>query len=74
MYRTYLFILLCLNLVFAQIESEFSGYLLDLMEQMNRERKITFVFSSHDQQVIQRAKRLLILKDGQIVEDKTIEG
>jgi putative ABC transport system ATP-binding protein len=58
----------------ANLDTATGADLLDLMEQMNRERNITFVFSSHDQQVIQRAKRLLTLKDGQIVEDKIIEG
>jgi len=57
----------------ANLDSETGGDLLDLMEKMNRERNITFVFSSHDQQVIDRARRLLILKDGKIVEDKTVE-
>jgi putative ABC transport system ATP-binding protein len=34
------------------------------MEKMNREKNITFIFSSHDKQVIDRAGKLLILKDG----------
>jgi putative ABC transport system ATP-binding protein len=58
----------------ANLDTATGADLLDLMEQMNRERNITFVFSSHDQQVIKRAKRLLILKDGQIVKDETIGG
>ncbi len=58
----------------ANLDTATGSDLLDLMEQMNRERNITFVFSSHDQQVIKRAKRLLTLKDGKIVEDKMIEG
>ncbi len=57
----------------ANLDTATGSDLLDLMEQMNRERNITFVFSSHDQQVIKRARRLLTLKDGKIVEDKTIE-
>jgi putative ABC transport system ATP-binding protein len=58
----------------ANLDTATGADLLDLMEQMNRERNITFVFSSHDQQVIQRAKRLLTLKDGQIVKDEKIGG
>lgn len=58
----------------ANLDSATGADLLDLMEKMNRERGITFVFSSHDQQVIDRARRLLILKDGRIVEDKTVEN
>jgi putative ABC transport system ATP-binding protein len=36
---------------------------------MNREKGITFVFSSHDRQVLEHARRVVILRDGQIVED-----
>ena len=50
----------------ANLDSKTGGKLLDLMEQMNRDKNITFIFSSHDQQVIDRAKRLIILKDGAI--------
>jgi len=50
----------------ANLDSITAGHLLDLMEQMNKEKSITFIFSSHDKQVMDRAKRLLILKDGKI--------
>lgn len=50
----------------ANLDSVTAGHLLDLMEQMNADKKITFIFSSHDKQVIDRAKRLVILKDGMI--------
>lgn len=50
----------------ANLDSVTAGHLLDLMEQMNRNKNITFIFSSHDKQVMDRAKRLLILKDGMI--------
>lgn len=52
----------------ANLDSKTGGKLLDMMEKMNEEKNITFIFSSHDQQVIDRAKRLLILKDGMIAE------
>jgi putative ABC transport system ATP-binding protein len=48
----------------ANLDSVTAGHLLDLMEQMNKDKNITFIFSSHDKQVMDRAKRLLILKDG----------
>lgn len=54
----------------ANLDSKTGEELLDLMENMNREKQITFVFSSHDPQVIERAHRLITLIDGQIVEDK----
>jgi putative ABC transport system ATP-binding protein len=50
----------------ANLDSDTGANLLDLMEQMNREREITFVFSSHDPQVIERARRLVKLRDGKI--------
>jgi len=55
----------------ANLDSKTGDVLLDLMEKMNKDKNITFIFSSHDKQVIDRAKRLLILKDGLIVEDKS---
>ncbi len=54
----------------ANLDSETAVKLLELMENLNHHDGITFVFSSHDPQVIERAHRLLILKDGQIVTDK----
>ncbi len=53
----------------ANLDSANGSKLLDLMEKMNEEKNITFIFSSHDKQVIERAKRLIILKDGQIVNE-----
>lgn len=50
----------------ANLDSKTADNLLSLMEKMNREKNITFIFSSHDQQVIDRAKTLVILKDGEI--------
>ncbi len=50
----------------ANLDSATAGNLLDLMQQMNQQRNLTFVFSSHDSKVIDRAGRLVILKDGRI--------
>lgn len=54
----------------ANLDSTTGNNLLDLMEKMNEEKNITFIFSSHDKKVIDRAKRLLILKDGKINGEK----
>ena len=54
----------------ANLDSKTGENLLDIMQQMNEKRGITFVFSSHDEQVIERAKRLIILKDGMIESEK----
>lgn len=50
----------------ANIDTATGNALLDLMERMNSEKHITFIFSSHDPQVIGRGKRLLHLRDGRI--------
>lgn len=50
----------------ANLDSETGSVLLDLMEKMNKEKNITFIFSCHDKQVIDRAGILLKLKDGKI--------
>jgi putative ABC transport system ATP-binding protein len=50
----------------ANLDSKTGDILLDIMERMNREKEITFVFSSHDPQVIERGKRLVLLHDGMI--------
>ena len=50
----------------ANLDSKTGDILLDMMQRMNKEKNITFIFSSHDEQVMDRAERLLILKDGLI--------
>jgi putative ABC transport system ATP-binding protein len=53
----------------ANLDSKTGAMLLDIMERMNREKQITFVFSSHDPQVIERGRRLVRLHDGMIESD-----
>jgi len=43
--------------------------LLDIMHRLNREEGMTFIFSTHDQRVIDRAERVITLEDGKIVSD-----
>ncbi|MEQ9104122.1 MAG: ABC transporter ATP-binding protein [Rhodothermales bacterium] len=54
----------------ANLDSETGARLLDLMKQMNEQTGITFLFSTHDPMVIERARRLILLKDGQIARDE----
>jgi putative ABC transport system ATP-binding protein len=54
----------------ANLDSATSGALLDMMHELNRETGMTFVFSTHDESVMERARRLVTLKDGQIAADK----
>ena len=53
----------------ANLDSVSTANLLDLMAQLNKEENITFVFSTHDQRVIDRARRVITLEDGKIVTD-----
>jgi putative ABC transport system ATP-binding protein len=57
----------------ANLDSASTTQLLDIMARLNREEGITFVFSTHDQRVIDRAHRVVTLEDGQIVKDETQE-
>ncbi|MFH0990769.1 MAG: ABC transporter ATP-binding protein [bacterium] len=57
----------------ANLDSAMGIALLELMERLNHERQITFVFSSHDPQVIQRGHRVVILRDGRIESDRIIQ-
>ena len=54
----------------ANLDSESTAGLLDMMAEMNKEENITFVFSTHDQRVIDRARRVVTLVDGKIVSDE----
>ncbi len=50
----------------ANVDSKTAAALLDLMIRLNEERQATFLFSTHDQNVMKRSKRLILLKDGMI--------
>lgn len=54
----------------ANLDSQSAENLLDLMEKMNNDHKITFIFSSHDEKVIRRARRVITLVDGKIESDE----
>ena len=54
----------------ANLDSKSTANLLDIMSRLNREENITFIFSSHDQRVIDRARRVVTLVDGKIISDR----
>lgn len=54
----------------ANLDSATSAALLDVMEHLNREHGVTFVFSTHDPRVMERARRLISLVDGAVAEDR----
>ncbi len=51
----------------ANLDSATGAALLDLMRNLNESRGVTFVFSTHDAMVMERARRIVQLKDGQVV-------
>lgn len=55
----------------ANLDTKSALNLLDIMAKLNREEKITLLFSTHDQRVIDRARRVITLVDGQIDKDDT---
>jgi putative ABC transport system ATP-binding protein len=58
----------------ANLDSVTADSLLDLMENLNHDHKMTFVFSTHDSRVIQRAHRVITLRDGAVESDKVKDG
>ena len=58
----------------ANLDSKTAASLLDLMYDMNQKSGATFVFSTHDPQVMERAGRILRMVDGQIVKDEKIRS
>ena len=57
----------------ANLDSTSTANLLDMMARLNQEEKATFVFSTHDQRVIDKARRVVTLEDGKIVSDEIRE-
>ena len=53
----------------ANLDSKSASNLVDIMAKLNKEEEITFLFSTHDQRVIQRARRVITLVDGRITND-----
>lgn len=53
----------------ANLDSKAAANLLDIMDKLNREENMTFIFSTHDKRVIDRARRVVTLVDGRIESD-----
>jgi len=54
----------------ANLDSRTAEEIMSLMEEMNRERQTTFIFSTHDAMVQKHARRVIVLHDGLIAEDR----
>jgi putative ABC transport system ATP-binding protein len=55
----------------ANLDSKTGTELIQMMQKLNQDRGVTFLFSSHDPKVIEHARRVIRLQDGKIVEDQT---
>ena len=56
----------------ANLDSTSTANLLDIMFRLNQEENMTFIFSTHDQRVIDRAKRIITLEDGKVLSDVNV--
>ena len=54
----------------ANLDSKTGADLLDMMKELNEQQNMTFVFSTHDPKIMARAKRIIRLVDGCIVDDE----
>lgn len=53
----------------ANLDSKAATNLLDIMAKLNQEEGMTFIFSTHDARVIERARRVITLEDGRVASD-----
>jgi putative ABC transport system ATP-binding protein len=57
----------------ASLDSEAAESLMEIMRELNEKSRITYIFSTHDQRVMKKARRLIVLKDGKIDSDEVRE-
>ena len=57
----------------ANLDSYSASELLSVMEKLNEKEKIVFIFSTHDERVIKRARRIIVIEDGKVKSDKTLK-
>ncbi len=56
----------------ANLDSKNGNEILDLMQQLNEEKKVTLIYATHDASIVSRAKRIIKILDGEIKNDKMI--
>jgi len=54
----------------ANLDSRSTENLLDIMERLNREEEVTFIFSTHDNRVVKKAHRVITIEDGKVKTDE----
>jgi putative ABC transport system ATP-binding protein len=55
----------------ANLDSKSTEDLLNIMQELNEKEGITFIFSTHDQRVVDKAKRVIVFQDGKVISDTT---
>jgi putative ABC transport system ATP-binding protein len=53
----------------ANLDSKSAENLLDIMERLNKQEGVTFIFSTHDPRIVAKARRIIALEDGKVVRD-----
>ena len=53
----------------ANLDSKSAENLLDIMEKLNKQENVTFVFSTHDPRIVAKARRIITLEDGKVFSD-----
>jgi putative ABC transport system ATP-binding protein len=56
----------------ANLDSVSTSNLLDIMQELNKKENITFIFSTHDQRVVDKARRIITIDDGKVKSDVKI--
>jgi putative ABC transport system ATP-binding protein len=54
----------------ANLDAKNTSELLDIMQQLNEQEGTTFIFSTHDNRVISRAQRIIVIEDGKLTDDR----
>jgi len=54
----------------ANLDSRSAENLLEIMEKLNKDENITFIFSTHDPRVVRKARRVITLEDGKVMKDE----
>ncbi len=57
----------------ANLDSKSTNELLDIMAQMNKKYNTTFIFATHDQRVMDKARRIVTIDDGKVVNDQKFD-
>lgn len=54
----------------ANLDSKSTTTLLEIMQELNKRENITFIFSTHDQRVVDKARRIITVEDGKVIKDE----